>query len=78
MKYGRTNLEENPQPVWDMVDKYMSEFRERFGYVNCRQITGLNLKTEERLKEYFARVHDYACTARIRFAVKKAIEILQE
>jgi len=78
MKYGRTSPEEDPQPVWNMVDKYVAEFKDKFGYVNCRQLTGLNLKTKEGLKEYFAKVHDYACAARIRFAVQKALEILQK
>jgi len=35
-------------------------------------------KTKEGLKEYYAKIHDYACAARLRFAVKKALEILQE
>jgi len=78
IKYGRTSPEENPQPVWNMVDKYVAEFKNRFGYVNCRQLTGLDLKTKEGLKEYYAKVHDYACAERIRFAVQKAVEILQE
>lgn len=78
MKYGRRSPEENPQPVWDIVDRYVAEFKDRFGYVNCRQLTGLDLKTKEGLKEYFAKVHDYACAERIRFAVKKALEILQK
>jgi len=76
VKYGRNNPEENPQLVWEKVDKYVAEFKEKFGYVNCRQLTGLNLKTEEGLKEYFKRVHDYACVERIKFAVEKAMEIL--
>jgi len=78
IKYGRTSAEENPQPVWDKVDKYVSEFKDKFGYVNCRQLTGLNLKTEDGLKKYFTKVHDYACVAGLKFAVEKAIEILQE
>ena len=78
LKNGRTNANENPQSTWNMVDKYVAEFREKFGGVNCRQLTGLDLKTQEGLKEYFEKVHDYACAARIRFAVKKAIEILKE
>lgn len=77
MKYGRKSPEENPMPVWDMVDKYVAEFKDRFGYVNCRQLTGLDLKTEEGLKEYYAKVHDYVCAARLRFAVKKTMDILQ-
>lgn len=41
-----------------MVDEFLTAFKDRFGYVNCRQLTGLNLKTPEGLKEYFERVHD--------------------
>jgi C_GCAxxG_C_C family probable redox protein len=77
-RYGRTNEEQNPQPVWDMANKYVAAFREKFGAVNCRQLTGLNLKTDEGLKEYFARVHDYECTERLKFAVEKALEVLQK
>ena len=78
IKYGRSNAEENPKTVWDKVDRYVAVFKDKFRYVNCRQLTGSNLKTEEGLKKYFANVHDYACVARLKFAVEKAIEILQE
>lgn len=78
IKYGRASPEENPQPVWDLVDKYVADFKDKFGYVNCRQLTGLNLKTKEGLQTYFAKVHDYACVKRLQFAVEKAIEILRE
>jgi C_GCAxxG_C_C family probable redox protein len=77
-KYGRTSADQNPQPIWQMADEYIAAFREKFGAVNCRQLTGLNLKTEEGLKQYFARVHDYECTERLKFAVEKALEILQK
>ncbi len=78
IRYGRTSPEENPKPVWDMVDKYVAQFKGRFGSVNCRELTGLDLKTKEGLKEYYAKVHDYACAERLRFAVEKALEILPE
>jgi hypothetical protein len=61
-----------------MVDKYVTQFRNRFGSVNCRELAGLDLKTPEGLKEYSARVHDYTCAERLRFAVEKALEILPE
>jgi len=76
IKYGRTSPEENPQRVWDIVDKYVTEFKDEFGYVNCRQLTGLDLKTKDGLKEYYAKVHDYACVERLKFAVQKALELL--
>ena len=78
LKYGRTSSAENPQPTWDRADNYLSEFRERFGAVNCRELTGLNVKSPEGLKEYFAKVQNYACVERLKFAVEKAIGILDE
>lgn len=51
MKYGRSSPNVSPRSVWKMVDKYVAEFKERFGSMNCRQLTGLDLKTREGLKE---------------------------
>ena len=78
LKYGRNNQEENPRLAWDMMNKYVNIFKDRFGAVNCRQLTGLDLKTKEGLKEYFTRVHDYACAERLKFAIEKAVEILSK
>jgi C_GCAxxG_C_C family probable redox protein len=78
MKYGRTSSEEDPKPVWDMVDRYVAQFRNAFGSVTCRQLTGLNLKSEEGLRECYAKVHDSGCTKRLRFAVRKAMKIFPE
>ena len=58
-KCVRTSPDQSPKPVWDMADAYLIDFREKFGAVNCRELTHLDVKTPEGLKEYFARVHDY-------------------
>lgn len=76
IKYGRNRAEENPQATWNLIDEYVASFKDKFGAVNCRQLTGLDLKTPEGLKEYYSRVHDHECTKRLRFAVEKAVEIL--
>jgi C_GCAxxG_C_C family probable redox protein len=78
VKHGRNRKEENPQPAWNMIDKYVASLKDKFGAVNCGQLTRLNLKTTEGLKEYFARVHDYECVERLKFAVEKTVEILSE
>lgn len=54
-----------------------AKFKNKFGYMNFRQLIGLDLRIKEGLKEHFIKVHDYACTERIRFTVKRALEILQ-
>ena len=53
-------------------------FKERFRYTTCRELTGQDLKTPEGLKVYFGRIHDYTCTDRVKFAVEKAIEIIDK
>jgi len=42
----------------------------------CQELTGLNLKTAEDTKIYVQKVHDYTCRERVKFAVRKTIEIL--
>jgi len=76
MKYGRTSPEQSPQVAWGMVDKYVAAFKEKFGAVNCRELTGLNVKTPEGWQKYVTKVHDYECPERLKFAVAKGMEIL--
>lgn len=78
IKFGRLRPEDSPKQAWDMIDGYVASFLEKFGAVNCRQLTGLNMKAAEGLREYYSRVHDHECTERLKFAVEKAVEILQK
>jgi C_GCAxxG_C_C family probable redox protein len=78
LKYGRKSAEESPASAWEMMDDYVDAFRRKFSFVNCRQLTGLNLKTAEGLKVYYARVHNRECTERLRFAIDKALGILEK
>lgn len=78
LKYGRSTNQENPQATWNRVDRFIEAFRDRWGAVTCRELTGLDVKTPEGMMEYLRSVHDYACTERVKYAVGKAIEILKE
>lgn len=77
IKYGRKGSDENPQPTWSRVDKFIKAFKERWGALTCRELTGLDVKTAEGMKEYLKNVHDFACSERIKFAIEKAIELLE-
>ena len=78
IRFGRASSEESPKAAWDKISKYVAAFNQEFGAINCGQLTGLNLRTPEGLKEYYARVHDYECTKRLKFAVERGIELLSE
>jgi C_GCAxxG_C_C family probable redox protein len=77
IKYGRKTSNEKPQTTWSKVDKFIEAFKQTWGAVTCRKLTGLDVKTQDGMQEYLKTVHDYACTARVKFAVKKAIELLE-
>lgn len=77
-KYGRSSPDQNPKPAWDMTDGYVAAFRDKFGATTCRELTHLDVKTPEGFKEYYAKVHDYECTQRLRFAVDKALELFHK
>jgi len=77
IKQGRDTPEENPMKTWSLVDEYLTTFKKKYRYTNCRQLTGVDVKTPEGMKKYFESIHDYACAERIKFAVEKTIEILE-
>jgi C_GCAxxG_C_C family probable redox protein len=76
--YGRNKPEESPAKAWSMGQELVKAFKERFKYTICRELTGVDLKTAEGLQKYFKEIHDFACTERVKFAVGKAIEIIEK
>jgi hypothetical protein len=77
LRYGRDTSSENPKAVWDRVDGFIGAFRGRWGALTCRELTGLDVKTTEGMKKYLASIHDYACTEHVKYAVSKAIEVME-
>ena len=77
LKYGRRSSSESPKVAWTKVDSFITAFKQRWGAVTCRELTGLDVKTSEGMKEYSRSVHDYACTERVKYATRKAVEILE-
>ena len=46
-KIWQKSNEENPQAIWKRVDRFIGVFKERWGAVTCRELTGLDVKTAE-------------------------------
>jgi C_GCAxxG_C_C family probable redox protein len=76
VKYGRASPEKSPQPAWNMIDGYLAAFKEKFGAVNCRELTGVDVKTPTGWQKYITEIHDYKCPDRLKFAIEKGTEIL--
>jgi len=78
LKYGRTDNTQNPQETWQRVDKFIQDFRKRWGAVTCRELTKLDVKTPEGFNEYYRSVHDFTCTERVKYAVQEAVQLLKD
>jgi C_GCAxxG_C_C family probable redox protein len=78
LKYGRKDSAENPQPTWRRVDELIGAFRDRWGALTCRELTGLDVKAAEGMKQYLKSVYDFACTERVKFSIARTLEILEQ
>lgn len=45
IKHGRKSNKENPKKTWSKVDKFLKTFKDKWGATNCRELTGLDVKT---------------------------------
>ncbi len=65
--YGRDSVDEERAPAYEAADRLMKRFLENHdGKVNCRDITGLDLKTVQPEDPEKLRVHEEVCTPLVR------------
>ena len=61
--------------VYPVVDRFVSDFKSRFGGVNCRELIGVDLKTEEGMA-YLKEEGKKKCSEFVRCAADKICEII--
>ncbi|MGD0422397.1 MAG: C-GCAxxG-C-C family protein [Candidatus Bathyarchaeia archaeon] len=74
---GRNSAEESRDRCYRAVDRFYSAFVKEFGTCKCRELTGLDLKTEEGRAAYQARVHLERCTKIVSWAARFAPQIAE-
>ena len=62
--------------VYPVVDRFVSDFKSRFGGVNCRELLGVDLKTEEGMA-YLKEEGKKKCSEFVRYAADKISEIIK-
>ena len=61
--------------VYPVVDRFVSDFKSRFGGVNCRELIGVDLKTEEGMA-YLKEEGRKKCSEFVRYATDRVCEII--
>ena len=75
---GRNSPEESSRDrCYAAVDRFYSAFVKEFGSCKCRELTGLDLKTQGGRAEYRARVHSERCTKIVSWASRIAAEVAE-
>ena len=75
---GRDRAEQSREPCYLAVDRFYNDFRAKFGSCKCRELTNVNLKTQEGLRAYKAEVHTGVCVPIVEWAAKRAHDVIKE
>jgi len=75
MMIGLKGRGKGKKQVYPVVDRFLNDFKSRFGSVNCRELIGVDLKTEEGMA-YLRKEGGERCSQFVRYAADKVSEIL--
>jgi C_GCAxxG_C_C family probable redox protein len=75
---GRDNSEESRDPCYPAVDKFYNDFVKTFGTCRCRELTNVDLKTQNGIEAYQNRIHHECCSPVVAWTVKTAHQIIRE
>jgi C_GCAxxG_C_C family probable redox protein len=76
--YGRNLPDEPVDKNYIPVQKLMEMFENKFGSVNCKELTGCDLRTEEGRKQFFSSNMIEQCKMYTEEATKMAMSIIEE
>ena len=74
MAIGLESKGKKKADVYKLVDMFLTDFKDHFGTVNCRELLGADLKTEEGMN-YLKTDGRKKCKEFVRYAANKAFEI---
>lgn len=77
LKWGRDDMNEDRAPAYERADRLVNKFLEKFGTLNCREITGLDMKNAAPEADEKLRVHENICKPLVQQVCKWAIEELE-
>ena len=77
LKWGRDSMDEERAPAYERADRLVNKFLEKFGTLNCAEITGLDMKNAPPEEDEKLRVHHNICKPLVRQVCKWAIEELE-
>jgi C_GCAxxG_C_C family probable redox protein len=75
---GRDDAQASRDPCYPAIDRLISEFQERFYSSLCRDISRVDMKTEEGRRRYQMLIHNEVCNPVVAWTARRANEIIGE
>ncbi len=77
LKYGRDNMHQRRSPGYDRATILLEKFLEKHGTINCRDITGIDLKDEKQVTEKKEEIHETICRPLVAEVCRWVAEIIE-
>lgn len=78
IKYGRKDVDDERAPAYDRAASLINKFIQKYGSVNCRDITGIDMMDKEVVKEKKEDVHQNICRPLVKQVCQWVIEELEK
>lgn len=77
--YGRKDPKDTgtKEKIYEIVDEYLKKFKEKYGTLSCRELTGCDMLTPEGIKKAKdEKVHVNICAPIVEFAEREALVLI--
>ena len=78
LEFGRDKPEESRDLCYQAVDRLYNDFVKTFGTCKCRELTGIDFKTQAGREVYLNKIHQEVCNPIVAWATRRTHEIIQE
>jgi hypothetical protein len=78
LAFGRDEPGESRDPCYQAVDRFYNDFVKTFGTCKCRELTGVDLKTQAGREAHLNKVHHELCNPIVAWATKRTHQLIQE
>ena len=72
--WGRNRSGESKDKCYAEASLFIDDFKQKFGSINCFELSGLDFSCPDDLKLYREKIHSECCVELVRYAVEKVFE----
>jgi C_GCAxxG_C_C family probable redox protein len=73
---GRDDASQSKEENYQAIQLFIARFKEKFGGINCTELTGCNLSTEEGVDDYNRNGLHQDCTKFVAEATRLVLELI--